>query len=128
MLRRTTLLAATAAVGALAILPAGAQAAGGGPEAFAAKSCSLAGKTRSLGPTYTTALAVRRVSCSKGRSLVKAYYKCRKRNGGKKGRCGGVRRFSCKERRYDAIPTQFSAKVSCKKGRKKVVHRYTQFT
>jgi hypothetical protein len=126
MLRRTTLLAVAATVGALAVLPAGAQAAG--PEAVAAKSCSLAGKTRSLGPTYTTALSVKRVSCSKGESLVKAYFGCRKRNGGKKGRCGGVSGYSCSERRYDSIPTQFSATATCKKGKKQVVHKYTQFT
>lgn len=127
MLRRTTLLAVAVTACALLAVPAGAQAAGG-PEAVASKSCSLAGKTRSLGPTYTTALSVRRVSCRKGRALVKAYYSCRVENGGRKGRCGGVSGYSCSERRYDAIPTQFSATATCKKGRKKVVHKYTQFT
>lgn len=127
MLRRTTLLAAATVAGALAILPAGAQAAG--PEAVAAKSCSLSGKTRNLGPTYTTSLSVKRVRCSKGESLVRSYYNCRKRNGGKKGRCAArVSGFACSERRYSAIRTQFSATVTCKKGRKKVVHKYTQFT
>jgi hypothetical protein len=126
MLRRTTLLVVAATVAALAILPAGAQAAG--PEAVAAKSCSLAGKTRSLGPTYVTSLSVKRVSCSKGESLVRAYYNCRLDNGGRKSRCGGVSGYSCSERRYDAIPTQFSATATCKKGKKKVVHKYTQFT
>jgi hypothetical protein len=126
MLRRTTLLVVAATVSALAILPAGAQAAG--PEAVAAKSCSLAGKTRSLGPTYVTSLSVKRVSCSKGESLVRSYYNCRLDNGGRKSRCGGVSGYSCSERRYDAIPTQFSATATCKKGKKKVVHKYTQFT
>lgn len=126
MLRRTSVVVVAAALGALAILPAGAQASG--PEAVASKSCSLSGKTRSLGPTYTTSLSVKRVRCSKGESLVTAYYNCRKRNGGKKGRCGGVSGYSCSERRYDVIPTQFSATATCKKGRKKVVHKYTQFT
>jgi hypothetical protein len=124
MLRRTSLLVVAVTVGALAILPAGAQAA----DAVASKSCSLSGKTRSLGPTYTTSLSVKRVSCSKGESLVKAYYNCRKNNGGKKGRCGGVSGYSCTEKRYDVIPTQFSATATCKKGKKKVVHKYTQFT
>jgi len=124
MLRRTSLLFVAAIVGALAILPAGAQAA----DAFASKSCSLSGKTRSLGPTYTTSLSVKRVKCSKGESLVRAYYNCRLDNGGRKARCGGVSGYSCSERRYDVIPTQFSATATCKKGRKKVVHKYTQFT
>ncbi len=127
MLRRTTLLAVAVTACALLAGPAGAQAATG-PEAVAAKSCSLAGKTRSLGPTYTTSLSVKRVSCSKGESLVRAYYNCRKANGGRKGRCSGVSGYSCSERRYDVIPTQFSATATCKKGRKKVVHKYTQFT
>ena len=127
MLRRTTLLAVAATLGALAVLPAGVQAAGG-PEAFAAKSCSLSGKTRSLGPTYTTALSVKNVSCSKGESLVRAYYNCRLDNGGKRARCGGVSGYSCSERRSNSIRTQFDASVTCKKGRKVVKHSYTQFT
>ena len=124
MLRRTSLLFVAAIVGALAMLPAGAQAA----DAVASKSCSLSGKTRSLGPTYTTSLSVKRVKCSRGESLVRAYYNCRLDNGGRKARCGGVSGYSCSERRYDVIPTQFSATATCKKGRKKVVHKYTQFT
>jgi hypothetical protein len=124
MLRRSSLLVVAATVAALAILPAGAQAA----DAVASKSCSLSGKTRSLGPTYTTSLSVKRVKCSKGESLVRAYYNCRLDNGGRKARCGGVSGYSCSERRYDVIPTQFSATATCKKGRKKVVHKYTQFT
>lgn len=126
MLHRSSLLA-VAAIGVLVVLPAGAQAASG-PEAVAAKSCSLAGKTRSLGPTYTTSLSVRNVRCSKGESLVRSYYDCRRDNGGKRGRCSGVSGYSCSERRYDSIPTQFSATATCKKGDKKVVHKYTQFT
>lgn len=124
MLRRT--LPVLTAVAVLAALPAGAQAAP--PEAVASKACGLAGKTRSLGPTYTTSLSVKRVSCKKGRALVTRYYNCRKRNGGKRGRCGGVSGFSCGERRYNVIPTQFDARVTCKKGRKVVKHTYTQFT
>lgn len=128
MLRRTSLLAVAATAGALALLPAGAQATGG-PEAVVAKSCSLSGKTRSLGPTYTTSLSVKRTSCAKGESLVTAYYNCRKRAGGKKGRCvSKVSGYSCSERRTNAIPTQFDASVTCTKGRKTVKHSYTQFT
>jgi hypothetical protein len=126
MLRRTSLLTVAAVACGLAILPAAAQASG--PEAVASKSCSLSGKTRSLGPTYTTSLSVKRVKCSRGESLVRAYYNCRLDNGGRKARCGGVSGYSCSERRYDVIPTQFSATATCKKGRKKVVHKYTQFT
>ena len=126
MLRRTSVVVVAAALGALAILPAGAQASG--PEAVASKSCSLSGKTRSLGPTYTTSLSVKRVRCSKGESLVTAYYNCRKRNGGKRGRCGSVSGYSCTEKRTNVIKTQFDGSATCKSGRKVVKHTYTQFT
>lgn len=127
MLRRTTLLGVLA-IGALAILPAGAQAAAGPEAVAAAKFCNLSGKTRSLGPTYTTSLSVTRTTCAKGEALVKAYYKCRKRNGGKRGRCSSVSGYSCTERRSNVIRTQFDAKATCKNGRKVVMHTYTQFT
>jgi len=125
MLRRTSLVALLASLSLLAAIPAHAS---GGPEAVASKSCSLAGKTRSLGPTYTTSLSVRKTSCLNGRKLVKAYYNCRVDNGGKKGRCGGVSGYSCSETRFNVIKTQFDARVSCKKGSKRVKHTYTQFT
>lgn len=120
-------LVALAAVVVLALLvPSAAQAAG--PQAQAARQCSLAGDTRDLGPTYTTSLKVRRVSCGKGKSIVTAYYNCRVRNGGKDGRCSGVGRWDCSERRFNVIPTQYDANVTCKRGRKRVKHSYTQFT
>lgn len=127
MHRHITLLALAACLLALAAGPAAAQASAG-PEAVASKACSLAGKTRSLGPTYTTSLSVKRTSCRKGRKLVKAYYNCRLDNGGRKSRCGGVMGYSCSERRSNVIPTQFDASVTCKRGRKAIKHKYTQYT
>jgi hypothetical protein len=99
-----------------------------GPVATAAAKCSLAGKDRDLGPTYVTALSTTGVSCAKGESVVRSYYRCRVRNGGKKGRCTSrVQGFSCTETR-ESIPTQFDAKVRCRKGDQRVNHSYTQFT
>jgi hypothetical protein len=98
------------------------------PIATAAAKCSLSGKERKLGPTYTTSLTVTGVSCATGEGVVKDFYKCRVRNGGKKGRCTSkVRGFRCTETR-ESIPTQFDAKVSCSKGSARVKHTYTQFT
>ena len=98
------------------------------PTATAAAKCSLAGKDRKLGPTYVTSLSTTGVSCATGESVVKAYYRCRIRNGGKKGRCTSrVEGFSCTETR-ESIPTQFDAKVRCRKGDDRVNHNYTQFT
>jgi hypothetical protein len=98
------------------------------PTATAAAKCSLSGKERKLGPTYTTSLTVTGVSCATGEAVVKDYYKCRVRNGGRKGRCTSrVRGFRCTETR-ESIPTQFDAKVSCRDGSDRVRHSYTQFT
>lgn len=130
MLRHIKIPALVVGTALFVAFPAVAQADSnqGGPQATAAKNCGLGGKERSLGPTYTTSLSVKRTSCAKGYALVTAYYNCRVRNG-KKGRCvSKVNGYSCSERRSSAIPTQFSASVSCTKGRKKVTHSYTQFT
>jgi hypothetical protein len=127
MPRQITLLLVAACVLGLLAGPAAAQASAG-PQAAASKACSLAGKTRSLGPTYTTSLSVRNTTCRRGRRLVKAYYQCRIDNGGRKGRCGGVLGYSCSERRFNVIPTQFDARVTCKRGAKRVKHTYTQYT
>ncbi len=103
----------------LLAVPAGAQAA----------SCGLQGKERKLGPTYTTKLTVKGVSCKSGQRFVKSYYRCRKAAGGADGRCRKrVSGYRCTERRTNVIRTQFDATVSCKKGTRRIAHRYTQFT
>lgn len=96
----------------------------------ASKSCGLSAKEgRSLGATYVTSLSVKKVSCSKGKSVAKAFNACRRANGGAKGRCnskvGGG--YKCTESR-NSIPSQISSKVNCKRGSKKVSFRFTQFT
>lgn len=124
-LRRLSILAALAAVAVCVALPA---ASGAAPSASAAATCSVTKDGRRLGPTYVTLLTVSGTSCAKGKSLVRAYYRCRVANGGKKGRCTKrVLGYRCHEKR-GGIPTQFSAKVTCTRGRAKVVHNYTEFT
>lgn len=99
------------------------------PASAAAKSCDLRGKERKLGPTYVTSLTVSGVSCPAGEGVVKAFHRCRYSSGGKKGRCARkVMGYSCSEKRGQAIPTQYDATVTCKRGSKRVVHRYTQYT
>jgi hypothetical protein len=126
---RCTLPLAVLAVFAIAATTAPVALAGSdGPTASAAARCSLSGKERKLGPTYVTALSVTGVSCATGQRVVKDYYRCRVRNGGRKGRCHSrVRGFRCTERR-ESISTQFDARVSCRKGSQRVKHDYTQFT
>jgi hypothetical protein len=75
-----------------------------------------------------TSLSVTGVSCATGERVVKDYYRCRVRSGGKKGRCTSrVRGFRCTETRQ-SISTQFDARVTCRNGSDRVTHAYTQFT
>jgi hypothetical protein len=104
---------------ALVLLPANASAA----------TCDIRGKERELGATYVTSLVVKRVSCARGERLVKAFHRCRRDNGGPKARCPRrVSGYRCRERRSATIRTQYSSRVRCKRGKRRVVHRYTQFT
>ena len=98
------------------------------PSSASARSCDIRGDERRFGPTYVTTLDVRGVSCARGRDVVRAYHRCRYRNGGKDGRCRSrVLRFRCSESR-SGIKTQFSGRVRCVRGSRVVSHRYTQFT
>jgi hypothetical protein len=93
-----------------------------------ARGCSLAGKERSLGPTYTTSLSVRHTSCSTGYRVVRAFDRCRKHHG-KAGHCRHrVLHYRCSERRFDKISTQYDSRVSCRRGSRRVNFTYTQFT
>jgi hypothetical protein len=82
-------------------------------------------------PTYTRSLKVSGgASCATGHKLIRAYYKCRvaSPSPGKNGRCTSkVLGYSCTEKRSNVIKTQFDARVTCKKGRAKIISDYTQF-
>ena len=99
--------------------------------ASALHRCRLTQKqTEHFGPTYVTSISVAHVSCTTGKSVVRAFHRCRKAHGGVKGRCPtstSVLGFHCREKRL-AIKTQFSSKVTCASGTRRVVHTYTQFT
>jgi len=81
------------------------------------------------GEGYFTTLTVKGVSCSTGKKLAIAYYRCRVRNGGRKGRCTSrVSDFRCTEQRT-TIPTEINARVTCERGgTQTVVHTYQQNT
>lgn len=116
------------AVGAGLSALAGATDVGAAPAA-AAVSCDLHKDGRKLGTTYVTSLKVQHVSCAKAKRVVKAFNACRRANGGVKGRC--VKRvldYRCSETRGASIPTQYSARASCKTGSRVVSFRYTQYT
>ena len=116
MLARSSALA-IAAVAALTAAPAAH-----------AKQCIVQRDAENFGVSYITSLEVKGVSCATGKKVVRAFHKCRKANGGIRGRCTSrVLGYSCTERR-EAIKTQFSAKANCKSGTRRVIHTYTQFT
>ena len=77
---------------------------------------------------YTTSLAVRHTSCAKGKAVVKGYTKCRYKHGGLNGHCPNrVKKFKCGEGKRTLAPhIQYSVKVSCKRGSKRVKFSYTQ--
>lgn len=121
MFRRPALLLPLAAL--LASLAAAA------PAAAATCKLSTSEQRGGLGATYTTSLRVTNTACANGKRVVKAFNACRKANGGADGRCNRkVRRFSCTERRSNQIKTQYDSKVTCKRGAKRVIFTYTQFT
>lgn len=78
---------------------------------------------------YFTSIRATNVTCKSARKLVLAYYKCR-RHKGIKGSCSGrtVNELTCRETRraIDDNGTQYNATVTCRKGTKKVVHKYQQ--
>lgn len=118
-MRRLSLsaLALPAALAVVTVLPASASA----------SSCKL-GSGQGLGPSYVTSLTVSGTSCTSGKRLVRAYYRCRKAAGGVKGRCTKpVLGYRCRESRH-GIAIQFDARVTCTAGKRKVVHTYTQNT
>lgn len=94
------------------------------PLAHAARTCS---SPQYPGTGYFTSLSVKGTSCSTGRKVELAYYRCRVRHGAA-GRCsGGVLGFSCSEHR-NSIPTEIDARVTCRHRKEEVVHTYQQDT
>ncbi len=102
------------------------------PAAHAARAprsttCDVAGLVGRVGTATVSSLKVTGARCAAAISVVKAFHSCRLANG-PSGRCVRlVLGYACGEIRSN-LPTQISATVTCSKsrGRKKVVHRYTQ--
>jgi hypothetical protein len=79
------------------------------------------------GVGYFTTLTVKGGSCTTGKKLVLAYYRCRVATG-RAGRCHRhVLGFTCHEKR-NAIPTEIDARVTCRHRTQTVVHTYQQDT
>lgn len=111
----------------LALVLAGAALAAT-PASAATRSCNVQRDAGSYGVTYVTSLKVTNTSCANGKKVIRAFNRCRKANGGIKGRCNRrVLGYRCKENR-SAIATQFSSKVTCRAGTRRIVFTYTQNT
>jgi hypothetical protein len=77
---------------------------------------------------YFTSLSVSGTTCATGKKVAIAYYHCRIKHGGVKGRCpGGVLGFHCSVV-SDSIPTEIDARVTCTYKHETVVHTYQQDT
>jgi hypothetical protein len=131
--RKTIAGASVAACAALALAfsltSAAAAGAATAPVASAAGGCNLAGKYRTLGPTYVEQLSVSHTSCATGVNVIKAYNHCRLASGGAKGYCHSkVLGFRCSEQRPQTGPIQFIAKVHCTSGRAVVNFTYSENT
>lgn len=102
--------------------------------------CKISGsKAQKLGTTYVTyrsgraGYRVRGTSCRNGAKVIRAFHRCR-RHHGRTGRCRShVRGYRCSDRRpkKDRLVIggdlqEFTGKVSCKRGSKRVIHIYQQ--
>ena len=104
---------------------AAAAPASAGPGASASRACS---PPPYPGSGYFNSLSVTRTTCAKGRRVALAHHECRTENG-RKGRCSRrVLRFRCSETRFNSIPTEYSSRVRCTRGDRRVVFVYQQNT
>lgn len=98
------------------------------PGSAAARTCDVRRDAGSFGVTYVTSLKVSGTSCARGKQVIRAFTACRKAHGGVKGRCNRrVLGYRCRERR-SSIATQFSSRVTCRAGARRVIFTYTQNT
>jgi hypothetical protein len=118
-------LLATLACAALVALLALGSTAGARPAAHPSRACN---PPKYPGQGYFTSLDVSHTSCATGVKVTKAHYRCRTRHG-KKGRCTSrVLGYRCTEGKRNSIPTEYTARVTCKNGTRKVVYTYQQNT
>jgi hypothetical protein len=113
------------------LVASGASAADGATATASATSCQLSTHDqRHLGASYVTSVSVEGTTCAKGKGVTLAFNDCRTSGGKPQGTCNRkVGHYSCTEKRYDAVPgVQYSSKVTCTWGAKKVLSTYTQNT
>jgi len=125
--RQTSLAFVTLALVAVGSTGHGPAPAAAAPAAKAARACPA---PKYPGSGYFTSLRVSHTSCASGKKVALAHYTCRRAHG-VTGRCSRtVLHYRCKESRPSSgrIPTQYTAKVTCKRGSRRVVFAYQQNT
>ena len=91
-------------------------------DAQAARTCSA---PKYPGSGYFLSLSVKGVTCTTGRKVTLAHYRCRTARS-RAGRCHRkVLRYSCTERRQ-SIAIEIDSRVTCRRGSKRVVYTYQQ--
>lgn len=109
----------------LALIAALAVVALAGAGTAAAASCNV--RNAYPGDGYFTSMRVSGVSCSTGKSVAREHYRKRVGRGGKDGRYNGkVKGYSCRESSRNKISTELNARVTCKRGGKRIVFTYQQ--
>ena len=117
---------AAALLAAAMIVAAAAPAA-----AHRATTCQLTTHDqRHLGASYVTSLKVSGTTCAKGKGITLTFNNCRTAAGKPQGKCNRkVGHYTCTEKRYDAVPgVQYSSRVTCVWGSKRIWSTYTQNT
>ena len=119
-------VAAIALVATASVAPAQASA-DGGDAAKRGKCKNTRAFAQGTFASYITSYKAKNTSCGDAREVIAAFHECRKENGGRDGRCSSsVQGYSCDEGKREGVEgVQYSARVVCKSGSKKVVHSYT---
>ena len=124
----TRRLLTTATVALVALSLGAGSAAAAGPTATAAlKTCSSPNSPKypSSKGGYFTKLIVDGLSCADGKKVMMAHARCRLDNG-LKGKCPSVKSYTCTQRAGEVSSTEYNARVTCKKGNRRVQYFFQQ--
>ncbi len=122
MINRRSLAALACVAGAAVPALATTGPATAATTASGAATCSSLPKYPGVG--YFTSLKASGLGCSSAKKVMVAHYKCRVKHG-KSGTCKSVKGYKCTEKRVQGTEN-YSSRVTCKRGSKKVVYTYQQ--
>ncbi len=121
-------LASITALTLLAVAAGTAPAQGGARAAAHAPSFCKLEDEAGPGRASILTLSVRHTGCAAGKRFVRAYQRCRVRQGDGDTRCiGRVDGYRCSERRSNETPGAFKARVTCREGARRIKHTFAWF-